>query len=414
MFNFILTNARFLAFGFVVAFASSFGQTFYVSLFSEEIRTDLNLSHGDFGAFYSSATLINGFAVIWFGKQIDHMDLRAYSYLVILGLCTATLALAFIPSGLPYLIFPIFFLVRLCGQGLMSHISVTAMARYFHDNRGRAISIASLGLSLGEASLPLLTIWMLSLLDWRDAWILNAGFLGLILMPLVFLLLRGHSERDARMNEQIKSQALASAGSDDHKQWSRRDVLRDKGFYLMLPGLGTLAFIVTGIFFHQIHIVTSKGWSMAWFAGNFTVYAVMITISAVMAGALVDRFGALRLLVVHIPVFLIGLLFLGLFQDLYAATLFMSFIGISVGFGSTVTSAIWAEVYGTRHIGAIRAMAMSVSVLASALSPALFGWLFDRDVSPEVVVLGCIVWCVFATFCLRCAQRQFLARRKFA
>ncbi|WP_299377663.1 MFS transporter [uncultured Kiloniella sp.] len=414
MFNFILTNARFLAFGFVVAFASSFGQTFYVSLFSEEIRTDLNLSHGDFGAFYSSATLISGFAVIWFGKQIDHMDLRAYSYLVILGLCTATLALAFIPSGLPYLTFPIFFLVRLCGQGLMSHISVTAMARYFHDNRGRAISIASLGLSLGEASLPLLTIWMLSLLDWRDVWILNAGFLGFILMPLVFLLLRGHSERDARMNEQIKSQALASAGRDDHKQWSRRDVLRDKGFYLMLPGLGTLAFIVTGIFFHQIHIVTSKGWSMAWFAGNFTVYAAMITISAVLAGTLVDRFGALRLLIVHIPVFLIGLLFLGLSQDLYAATLFMSFIGISVGFGSTVTSAIWAEVYGTRHIGAIRAMAMSVSVLASALSPALFGWLFDRDVSPEVVVLGCIVWCVFATFCLWCAQRQFLARRKFA
>lgn len=411
MFNFILTNARFLAFGFVVAFASSFGQTFYVSLFSEEIRTDLNLSHGDFGAFYSFATLISGFAVIWFGKQIDHMDLRAYSYLVILGLCTATLGLAFIPSGLPYLIFPIFFLVRLCGQGLMSHISVTAMARYFHDNRGRAISIASLGLSLGEASLPLLTIWMLSLLDWRDVWILNAGFLGLILMPLVFLLLRGHSERDARMNEHIKSQALASTGLDDHKQWSRRDVLRDKGFYLMLPGLGTLAFIVTGIFFHQIHIVTSKGWSMAWFAGNFTVYAAMITISAVLAGTLVDRFGALRLLIVHIPVFLIGLLFLGLSQDLYAATLFMSFIGISVGFGSTVTSAIWAEVYGTRHIGAIRAMAMSVSVLASALSPALFGWLFDRDVSPEVVVLGCIVWCVFATFCLWGAQRQFMARK---
>ncbi|WP_421781152.1 MFS transporter [Kiloniella litopenaei] len=412
MINFILTNARFLAFGFVVAFASSFGQTFYVSLFSEEIRSDLNLSHGDFGAFYSAATLISGFAVIWFGKQIDHMDLRLYSYLVIVGLCTAALGLAFLPSALPYFIFPIFFLVRLCGQGLMSHISVTAMARYFHDNRGRAISIASLGLSLGEASLPLLTIWILSWLDWREAWVLNAGFLGFILMPLVFFLLRGHSERDARMNEQIKRQSLASGGDDLHKQWSRREVLRDTAFYLMLPGLGTLAFIVTGIFFHQIHIVTGKGWSMAWFAGNFTVYAAMITISAVVAGILVDRFGALRLLLVHIPIFLIGLLFLGLSQHLYAATLFMGFIGISVGFGSTVTSAIWAEVYGTRNIGAIRAMAMSVSVLASALSPALFGWLFDRDVSAEVVVMGCVIWCALATFCLWCAQRHFMVRKK--
>ncbi|KLN59293.1 hypothetical protein WH96_18435 [Kiloniella spongiae] len=411
MVNFILANVRFLAFGFVVAFASSFGQTFYVSLFNQEIRTELNLSHGDFGALYSAATLISGFAVIWFGKQIDYMDLRLYSYLVILGLCIAALGMAFIPSGFPFLILPLFFLVRLCGQGLMSHISVTAMARYFHDNRGRAISIASLGLSLGEASLPLLTIWLLSWLNWREAWILNAGVLGLVLMPLVFMLLRGHSERDARMNEQIKSQALASGNDDLHKQWTRCDVLRDPSFYLMLPGLSTLAFIVTGIFFHQIHIVTGKGWSMAWFAGNFTIYAVMITISAVMAGSLVDRFGAVRLLVVHIPIFLIGLLFLGLSEHLYAATLFMSFIGISVGFGSTVTSAIWAEIYGTRHIGAIRAMAMSVSVLASALSPVLFGWLFDLGVSSEAVVMGCVVWCVFATLCLRGAQRQFLKRR---
>ncbi|WP_085901417.1 MFS transporter [Kiloniella majae] len=411
MIHFILANARFLAFGFVVAFASSFGQTFYVSLFNQEIRTELNLSHGDFGAFYSAATLISGFAVIWFGKQIDHMDLRLYSYLVILGLFVAALGMVFIPSGLPFLILPLFFLVRLCGQGLMSHISVTAMARYFHDNRGRAISIASLGLSCGEASLPLLTIWLLSLLNWREVWILNAGFLGLVLMPMVFMLLRGHSERDARMNEQIKSQALAAGGDNLHRQWTRREVLRDPAFYLMLPGLSTLAFIVTGIFFHQIHIVTGKGWSMAWFAGNFTIYAAMITISAVMAGSFVDRFGAVRLLLVHIPIFLIGLLFLGLSDHLYTATLFMSFIGISVGFGSTVTSAIWAEVYGTKHIGAIRAMAMSVSVLASALSPALFGWLFDRNVSSEAVVMGCVVWCVLATLCLLGAQRQFLNRK---
>ncbi len=410
MFSFISQNLRFLSFGFLLALASSFGQTFYVSLFSAEIRADLGLSHGDFGSLYSAATLVSGFAVIWFGKQIDHMDLRLYACLVALGLALAALALAVLPSSWPYLILPIFFFIRLCGQGLMLHTSITAMARYFHDNRGRAIAIASLGLSLGEACLPLLTIVLISWIGWRDAWLLNAVLLGFVLIPTILFLLRGHSERDARMNEQIKSQAVENTGEDEPRHWTRAEVIKDPAFYLLLPGLATLSFVVTGIFFHQIHIVTTKGWTMDWFAGTFTAYAAMITISALVAGSMVDRYGAIKLLTVHIPVFALGLVFLVISDHAYAALIFMMLIGVSVGFGSTAMSAFWAEAYGTKHIGAIRALAMSISVLASALSPALFGWLFDRGVASEKVVIGCILWCFFATVCLWFSQRQILSR----
>jgi len=168
--------------------------------------------------------------------------------------------------------------------------------------------------------------------------------------------------------------------------------------------------VVTGIFFHQIHIVTTKGWTMDWFAGTFTGYAAMITISTVIAGTMVDRFGAIRLLTVHIPVFTLGLVFLAVSDHSYAAVMFMLLIGVSVGFGSTATSALWAEAYGTKHIGAIRALATSISVLASAISPALFGWLFDRGVASEIVIGCCILWCLFAMVCIWFSQRLLLAR----
>ncbi|MFD2208041.1 MFS transporter [Kiloniella antarctica] len=411
MISFLLQNFRFLSFGFLLALASSFGQTFYVSLFSADIRAELGLSHGDFGVLYSSATLVSGFAVIWFGKQIDYVDLRIYACLVALVLALAAFALAMVPSGWPYLILPIFFFIRLCGQGLMMHTSITAMARYFHENRGRAIAIASLGLSLGEACLPLLTILLIGFMGWRDVWLLNAVLLSLVLIPAILFLLRGHSDRDARMNEQIKSQAAANLDVDEVRHWSRDEVVKDPAFYLLLPGLATLAFVVTGIFFHQIHIVTTKGWSMDWFAGTFTAYAATITISAIVAGSMVDRYGAIKLLTVHIPVFAFGLVFLVISDHAYAALIFMMLIGISVGFGSTTLSAFWAEAYGTKHIGAIRALAMSISVLASAISPALFGWMFDLGVSSEKVVIGCILWCLFAATCLWFSQRQILRRR---
>ncbi|MEH6630523.1 MAG: MFS transporter [Halopseudomonas aestusnigri] len=410
MFSSIGQNLRFLSFGFLLALASSFGQTFYVSLFGAEIRAELGLSHGDFGSLYSAATLVSGFAVIWFGKQIDHMDLRLYACLVALGLAIAAFALAVLPSSWPYLILPIFFFIRLCGQGLMLHTSITAMARYFHDNRGRAIAIASLGLSLGEACLPLLTITLIGMIGWRDTWVLNAALLGFVLIPAILFLLRGHSERDARMNEQIKSQAAENTGEDEPRHWTRAEVTKDPAFYLLLPGLATLSFVVTGIFFHQIHIVTTKGWTMDWFAGTFTVYAAMISISAIVAGSMVDRYGAIKLLTVHIPIFALGLVFLVISDHAYAALIFMMLIGVSVGFGHTAMSAFWAEAYGTKHIGAIRALAMAISVLASAISPALFGWLFDIGVASEKVVIGCILWCLFATVCLWISQRQILGR----
>jgi len=48
-------------------------------------------------------------------------------------------------------------------------------------------------------------------------------------------------------------------------------------------------------------------------------------------------------------------------------------------------TALWAEMYGTGHLGAIRSLAVSLSVFASALGPVIMGVLMDAGISVEVI-----------------------------
>ena len=85
MFNthFIKSNFKYLLFGFLMTFCSSFGQTFFLGIFNPLIREDLNLSHSEFGGIYSIATLVSSLTIIWLGKKIDDFKLRNFALLFV-------------------------------------------------------------------------------------------------------------------------------------------------------------------------------------------------------------------------------------------------------------------------------------------------------------------------------------------
>ena len=65
---------------------------------------------------------------------------------------------------------------------------------------------------------------------------------------------------------------------------------------MLLPGLLAPPFIITGVLFHQVHLVETKSWSLSEFAACYPLYAVSATIMSLMVGWMVDRFGAVHLL----------------------------------------------------------------------------------------------------------------------
>ena len=292
-----------------MAFFSSFGQTFFISLFGERIRETFTLTHGGFGLCYSIATLCSGFTIIWVGQKLDAIDLRPYCAALCVGLIAACLGMAFAPVVLA--LGAALYLLRLTGQGLLSHTAMTSMARYFDEHRGKAMSVAGLGFPAGEAVLPIIAVTVLAYITWRQAWLGIAALLAVVMVPIVLWLLRGHTARHATHVSQLDAaETRAASAVAPRRQWTRGETVRDPRFYLLLPAVVAPGFIVTGLFFHQVHLVESKGWTMTMFAATFAIFAGAQLPAGLLAGPLVDRIGATRLVPACLIPFIAGLVVL--------------------------------------------------------------------------------------------------------
>ena len=398
-FQFVHRNRRFLSFGILVAFFSAFGQTFFIAVFGPDIRAEFNLSHGDFGGYYAIGTAVSGVTLIWAGKLIDRFDLRWVTAGVASLLILACIFMSIVPVA--WALAPAIFALRLSGQGLMSHTAMTAMGRYFEAERGRAVSIAILGFPLGVAVFPGLAVWLSGQFGWRMAWALVALALTLFLIPVLLWLLKGHGARHRFFLAQTTGStdpgmAARAQPTGRRRQWTRAEVLRDPRFYLLCFAITAPSFISTGLFFHQAHLAAAKGWSLAWLATAFVAYTVGAIGANLAFGPLIDKYGARRLLPYYLYPLVLACLTIVFFNHPLSAVALTLFLGLTSGSGQTLVGAAWPEFYGALNLGAIRAMVISMSVGASALSPFVLGWLIDRGASMESMAVGFLVYLALA------------------
>lgn len=382
---------RLLAFGFLMAFASSAGQTYFISLFAHQFLDTFRLGHAGFGALYSAATLASGFLLIWGGGLLDRVDLRLFAPLVLAGLALAA-ATASWAAG-PLTLGLAVFLLRFFGQGLASHTAVTSVARYAEAAvRGRAVSLAAMGFPAGEAVWPVVVVAAIAGFGWRETYGGAAALVAGAFLPLALLLLAGHGRRHAGLISRVAG-AAAVAG----RQWTRGEVARDPVFHRILIAAMAPSFIVTGVLFLQVHLAEAKGWGLGAFAAGYVGYAACQVGSALAAGQVIDRIGARRTARFYLAPLGLGLLVLGIFDPLWAGYLFLMSAGATAGFSSTLLGTLWAELYGVQNLGSIRALVTACSVVASALSPALLGALLDIGVSIEAIALGCAAYAAAGT-----------------
>jgi MFS family permease len=386
------SDLAFLAFGCLAAFASSLGQTFFVALFAGAFQRDFGLGPGAFGGLYSIGTLAAGMVLVWAGAVVDRVGLGAYAVAVVAGLAAAC-ALAGAAPSWP-LLGAALFLLRLFGQGLMVHLAVTAMARYFAHARGRAVSLALLGLPLGEAILPRLTVGLLDAVPWRAVWLAAAAILLAVVLPAMLLLLRGHAARHAAWAADLAAAAATRGGGPP---FSRRRMLADRRFLLLLPAITAPGFIGTWIFFHQVTITAAKGWELSLFASSVAAYAAVSVTATLAAGVLVDRIGAGRLLPFYLLPMGVGCIVLALLDARWACPAVLMLGAATSGSAGTVVTSFWAELYGAENLGAVRSVATSVGVAASALSPGIVGVAIDGGVAIEAVAVVSAAWIVAAS-----------------
>ena len=357
-----------ILFGFIFTFFSSFGQSYFLGLFNSSIRETLSITHGQFGTIYASATLCSSLLLIWVGKKIDDVNIFKFAFFVTILLSFACFFFSKITSI--FLLFIAIFLMRFSGQGMMSHTASTTISRYFTKTRGRALSISWFGLSSAEFILPVLMVYLLTILDWQNLWLIFS-ITVLIVLPISSYLLIKNLNLDSRETESEDIKEI------EIKQWKRVEVIKDYRFYIISLNMLAMPWIFTGFAVFQSFIQTSKGWGPYVIAQSFMSYSILSVLTLFLSGFLIDKFTSRKLLIyMNIPL-LLAVIVLILFDTSITAFIFLGLVGISNGFANILGSSTWAELYGVKYLGSIKALTTALMVFATAFGTALFGFLID-------------------------------------
>ena len=386
-------NKKILLFGIIFTFFSSFGQSFFLGLFNPSIRDELNITHGQFGTIYAGATICSSLVLVWFGKKIDEMRIFNYSLIVIAFLFFSSLFFSFINSI--YFLVVAIFLMRFSGQGLMSHTSSTTISRYFNRRRGKALSGIWFGLSFAEFFLPILIIFLLSIFSWRIIWQFISIIIIIILPIVVF-----YTVKNLDIESREKNIFDNKNKFRDIRNWKRSEVLKDFKFYIISLNMLAMPWIVTGVFIYQSFITESKLWGSYIIPQSFMIYSATSIFTLIASGFLVDKFTSRKLIpLMNLPL-LFGLIVLYFLDQSYSAYLFFGLMGVSNGLANVLGSSTWAEIYGVRYLGSIKALTTAFMVFSTAFGTALFGLLIDKGYTIEHIALISILYISLSLFFL--------------
>lgn len=365
----------------MLTFFSSLGQTYFISASVAEWQAAFGLSHGEFGRLYMFATLASALCLPFFGRLVDDIQPHHMIALVAPGLAGAAL-LAGYASSIPVLVVAIF-LLRLLGQGMMTHIALTTTGRWFVAERGRAVSLVVLGQQGGEATIPLAFALFTIAHGNRVGWVASAVALLMVGLPIAYWCYRKprvpHGQRSTE-----------TSSSPEVRNWTRREVLRDAIFWVLLIGVLAPAFVGTIIFYHQNYLTALHNWPPQLFAMSLMFMAITTVSCALVTGAAIDRFTAKSVL----PFFLLpqsaACFVLAYSGPEFTLFIVMVLLGVSYGMSSTLFGSLWPEIYGLANLGAIRSVTVSAAVLATAAGPGLTGTLIDRGFSlpTQMVAIG--------------------------
>jgi len=381
--EFTRTNWQPLLFGALLMALSSFGQTYFVAVSGSYFREDFNLSDGGLGATYAVGTILSAMTLTWAGRLIDYTTVRRFTWGVALVLATACLLVAVSANFIMLAV--AFYFLRLGGQGLMTHTALTATARAFPQDAGKALGVIALGMSVALGLFPIAGVTMMEQLGWRAAWMINAGLvIAGVAIALLFLPRLG--------DKPIRNRKDRSNDSSSNKP-----LWRDRRLLLTFPAMLAGPFIVTGFFFHQTRLAEQKGWDISVVAGSFAAFAIVQAVASVVIGPVIDRVGPKRLLPVFLLPQALAMLLIGLISVPWIAPVYMVLLAASMALGSTLATALWVDLFGTIELARVRSAVEAGTVIASGASPIIMGVLIDAGIPLSWQALGCCAYTLLAS-----------------
>lgn len=380
---------------------------FFISLFGGDFRTQLDLTHGELGWVYSMTTWMSGFFLLWIGPKIDVYQVNYFTLSVLVVLITSMLLLSQVEHLITFFI--ILFVLRFCSHAMLGHIAMTTIAKVFPYHRGKAIGIISVGFSLGEATLPVLIVTLLSHFNWQQVWEILACMLLVVILPALFYLMKTLNFEVKSEKKILSAEAIESLDSMELRYYdipmTRSQMLKDPKFYLLMPALLSPTLILTGTFFSHIPLVSEKNWDLSLLASCFAIFAISNLFGSLYFGKKIDEKGCFSMMPYILPLLGLGLFSLSFVNHpVLSVSFYMFCIGIAVGGNRVILNTIWAELYGVKHLGEIRGTVVFVCIICAGVSPGLFGYLLDNGLSMQTILALSCVYIMLSMLALKCVN----------
>lgn len=348
------------------------GQTAGISVFTDPLITDLDISRTQLSTAYLVATLAGAACLPLVGRAIDRYGVRGLVTASAVLLGTVLVGCSFVGS-LPGLTVG-FVGLRLTGQGALGLLASTTVALWFDRGRGTALGVMSALGSAGISLAPILTERLIAATDWRTAWLVQGLTIWAVLIPVGLLGLRGRPPRPA-------PQRHAAEGDGRHGDrdtgWTVGAAMRTAAFWTIIAAVCCQGLLTTAVAFHQVSLLGEHGLSPTEAAANFLPQTLAGLVAAFALGSLSDRVAPRIVLAASMAGLAAGLLCVPLIGPGLSAVGFGMLIGASANGIRTLEASIVPAYFGTGHLGALRGVVHAATVASTAFGPILLSLAHD-------------------------------------
>ena len=376
----------------LTVFFSGPGQTYFTSVFLDHYIAEFGWSRSMVSGLYSGATLLSGLLLFLVGRLADKYGSRTVTLIAALFLGISSYLSSLLIS--PLMLFIVFFMGRLNGQGTLSLMPATIIPRWFNRRRALAFSLMSLGSVVGSALIPPLNNHLILSFGWRTTWKFWAFAIWLVFIPLAYLFLFN----DPKQVGLSKVANTSDPGAQPHQNrqtkfdhvssWTLNEAMRTFVFWGIIAIQMLNPMIATGVTFHFVSIMNAKGILSTNAPFLLSIIALTSLPATLLAGVILNKVKTIYGGIMFTVFLSLSVICLLLVNNLTIAIIFAVLQGITQGIQVVWSGLVWPDYYGMKYLGSIRGFAMSASVISSSLGPLLFGAIYDltNAYTPMLVV----------------------------
>ncbi len=365
-----------------VALAVIFGVAYSFAAFFESFTTEFNASRAEVSLVFGLSGLLYFVLGAFGGMLADRFGPRRVTTCGMLCICAA-LALGSVAQSMTQL--TLFYGVGLgVGIALVYTPAIGCVQPWFSRRRGLAAGIASAGIGAGTFGVPLLAAAAITQWQWRGTMLALA--VGVLVVGLTAtLLLRPAPAAARRADGTVPGVPFTEALRSRSFRW----------LYAMCM-LGAPAMFIP--FAHLSAAARDLGVSDARAVGLVGLIGIGSLVGRFVIGSVADRVGRpMTLVAVQASLGLSMLVWLSA-GGYPALALFALWMGLSYGGIVSLMPALCMDLYGARAVSSLIGALYTGAALGNVAGPWIAGRVFDTQGSYTMVIAGCALLSVLATF----------------